>query len=276
MSDVEKLVPVKEIDFLDQDPPIRGQNYACISFLPNGEVIRNKEVFMFKKFTTSFSVELATFFENTTERFKDDPSVVAMLKGLKDRYDFYFDESALEHEYEHFKKENSEKLEKEYFEKNDFQTSISGLKVRGMYDTFKEAQRRAEQIQSFDKLFHVFVGQVGCWLPWSPYPDDVQDQLYTETQLNTLMKKYKEGQDLKRELYDMRKNDIMAKIEMHPPNEVSTVTVETVTTDTIKTDTEVIGAITTSENADLSPMTDIPPYLDDGDVWTRRKEEDSQ
>lgn len=211
-----ELVSVKEADYLDQDPALRGQNFVCLSFLPNGEVIRNKDVFMFNRFLTSFASELGEFFTNTKERFKDDNVVVDMLDSIKERYDYIFNENALQHEYDHYKRMNSETLEKDYFEKNNFQTSMSGLKVRGVYDTYKEATRRAEQIQQFDKQFHVFVGQVGCWLPWSPYPDDIEDQQYSETTLNTLMKKYKEGQDLKRELYELRKNDLVNKIKMHP------------------------------------------------------------
>lgn len=215
MGSTAELVTVKESDYLDQDPPLRGQNFVCVSFLPNGDVIRNKDVFMFNKFISSFANDLDEFFTNTSERFKDDVAMVDMLRSLKDRYDYIFNAASLEHEYDHFKKVNNDDLEKEYFEKNSFQTSMSGLKVRGTYDTFREAQHRAEQIQKFDKLFHVFVGQVGCWLPWSPYPEDVQDQEYSETQLNTLMKKYKEGQELKRELYELRKNDLISKVQMH-------------------------------------------------------------
>jgi hypothetical protein len=182
---------------------------------------------MFSKYISNFATDLDEFFTNTSERFKDDANVVDMLKGIKGRYDYIFCGSALEHEFDHYKKSNTEELEKEYYEKNNFQTSISGLKVRGVYDSLKEAQRRAEQIQKVDQLFHVFVGQVGCWLPWSPYPDDITNQQYAETQLNTLMKKYKEGQELKRELYDMRKGDIMNKIKIHNGNQASDVSVDT-------------------------------------------------
>jgi hypothetical protein len=40
------------------------------------------------------------------------------------------------------------------------------LKVRGVYDTLREAQVRAKVLQRRDPNFNVFLGQVGYWLPW--------------------------------------------------------------------------------------------------------------
>ena len=42
-----------------------------------------------------------------------------------------------------------------------------------------------------DNTFHVFVGQVGFWLPWDPEPSNISDEEYTESQLNDLVKNYK-------------------------------------------------------------------------------------
>lgn len=209
-------VSVKESDFLDQDPPLRGQNFFCISFISPEDVIRDKGVYFFHKFLSAFADEMKQFFELTIEKFKDDQVVSDSLKSLQERYDYIFDATALENEFDHFKRLNMDELEKEYHEKNDFKTTIRGVKVRGCFDSYKEATNRAEQIKKFDPAFNVFVGQVGCWCPWSPYPDNIENQEYAETQLNTLMKKYKEGQDLKNELYKLRKNDLMNKPTMNP------------------------------------------------------------
>lgn len=213
-------VSVKEADFLDQDPQLRGQNFFCVSFVSPEDVIKNKDVFCFNKFLSSFSTDVKELFDLSIEKYKDDQVISESLKSIKERYDYIFDTQSLTNEYEHFKKENMDGLEKEYHEKNDFQTTIRGVKVRGCFDTYKEATHRAEQIKKFDPAFNVFVGQVGCWCPWSPYPDNIENQEFAETQLNTLMKKYKEGQDVKNELYKLRKDDMVSKPTMHPYQKV--------------------------------------------------------
>lgn len=214
-----ELTPVKKEDFLDQDPPLRNQNFFCVSFISPEDVIQNKEVFFFHKFLNCFAKDLNEFFDLTTEKFSNDKVVTEMLGSLRERYDYLFNSSALGHEYSHYKEMNTKDLEQEYHEKNNFQTTMRGVKVRGCYDTYKEAKNRAEQIKKFDPAFNVFVGQVGCWCPWSPYPEDIENQEYAETQLNTLMKKYKEGQEIKNELYKLRKDELMDKVKMHNNDE---------------------------------------------------------
>ena len=57
------------------------------------------------------------------------------------------------------------------------------------------------------KVFDVFVGQVGYWLPWDPSSLEVQDQEYTNTELNTLMKKYKENKEQHDEVFEKQKEE---------------------------------------------------------------------
>ena len=76
---------------------------------------------------------------------------------------------------------------------------MRGVKVRGVYDTKREADVRAKVLQRQDKQHNVFVGQIGYWLPWDPslsYMDKVQGE-YLDNDLNTLMQKYNENQENK-------------------------------------------------------------------------------
>ena len=59
--------------------------------------------------------------------------------------------------------------------------------------------------QANDKNFHVFVGQVGYWLPWNPEADDIANQEYGESQLNELVKAHKQNQDDAQEHFEERK-----------------------------------------------------------------------
>jgi hypothetical protein len=120
-----------------------------------------------------------------------------------------FRENTLTEAYETFLFKNKKRLEEAYFEKNEFQTTVQGVKVRGVYDTYGEAVARAKQLQKLDPSFNIYVGQVGFWLPWDPEPHEVADQEYADEQLNQLMKKYKENETTRDELYAQHKLDRM-------------------------------------------------------------------
>jgi len=107
--------------------------------------------------------------------------------------------------YEEFMFNKGKELEDEFHAANDFRTTVRGLKVRGSYSTHKEASVRAKKLQKDDPLHHVFVGQVGYWLPWDPNPNEIEDQQYAEKELNELMQKHKEQQEVKKELFEEEK-----------------------------------------------------------------------
>ena len=104
-----------------------------------------------------------------------------------------------------------DELEKEFYEKNDFKTSVRGIKVRGVYETVKEANIRAKILQKRDPSFHVFVGQVGYWLPWDPESDKIENQEYQEQHLNELVKNYKQNLEERDEFYEQVKQDKLKK-----------------------------------------------------------------
>jgi hypothetical protein len=103
--------------------------------------------------------------------------------------------SKINDEYEEFMYKNGTKLEDDFYAKNDFRTTVRGLKIRGSYSSKEEADARAKKLQKMDPDHNIFVGQVGKWLPWDPSPSAIADQEYAEPQLNDLMKKYKENEE---------------------------------------------------------------------------------
>jgi hypothetical protein len=126
--------------------------------------------------------------------------------------------SKIKDDYETFMYKNKKKMEDDFFASNSFRTTIQGLKVRGVYDTYNEALNRAKTLQKLDPSFNVYVGQVGFWLPWDPEPHAVADQEYADEQLNTLMKKYRENEATRDELYAAEKVSRMgnAKVKGAP------------------------------------------------------------
>jgi hypothetical protein len=194
--------PVKEMDYLDEDKPIRGQNYALMSFISPEEILNNKEVFFIGKFLESLGTDLKKLLDGLRTKYPDD---VELLNQLEENNKYFMDQKELQAQYNFFKSINLDKMDKEFYSNNQYKTSIRGVKIRGVFDTTEEARVRAEVLKRSGDKFDIFLGQVGCWCPFSPNPEDLQDQEYAETELNTLMKKYKNNMDIRDLEFEERK-----------------------------------------------------------------------
>ena len=202
------LVATKEVDYLDEDKPLKGQNYVCLSFISPEQVLKNKDVYAMNKFLGQFSGQVAELFENLKTRFPESKEII---DGIAENHKFVFNGAELEEQYKFYRSMHDADIDREFSAENDFQTCVRGIKVRGVFDTLKEAQVRAEVLKRMGDKFDIFIGQVGCWCPWSPSPEALDDQEYADTALNTLMKKYKENMNLRDEQYEQRKQDKMQK-----------------------------------------------------------------
>ena len=167
----------KKIDYLEVDDGIPGQNYVCLSFISPESIIESKGSFKVSKFLQSYCKDQNLDLDDVMKKYND--------------YTYKY----------------QDELQKDFDERNKFQTNIRGLKVRGTYNTREEAEKRAKSLQSIDSEFHVFVGQVGYWLPWDPCADKVQDEHYINDQLNEMMEKYKENNINRDTFYEEEKRD---------------------------------------------------------------------
>lgn len=184
------MTDLKE-DFLSVDSPIPGQNYVCLSFVSPERMIRNRELYFVKHFLND-------------------------ILGNEEKVGFLLKQKFLTYEqvedlYESFKIRDKKVVEDKFNEENEFQTSMRTLKVRGVYDTEREAKFRAKQLQSRDKNFNVFVGPVGYWLPWDPNPSEMTNQEYANDKLNELMKKYQENKSHRDFVFDKETKDRIEK-----------------------------------------------------------------
>lgn len=199
------MISTKEKDFLDQDDPIRTQNFVCLSFLSPEDVLKRKEQFFFERYTAAYASKNKEFIEDLEKMF---PEKQEQIRIHKEKFNFLYDSSMIQESYKYFVQDMMDDLEREFYETNDFQTSMRGIKVRGVYDTLEEAKFRSEQLRKKDKKFSIYIAQVGCWCPWSPNPDSIADQEFAETELNTLMKNYQENIDNKTEFFELRKENL--------------------------------------------------------------------
>ena len=205
----EEQTKVEE-DFLEVDKPVPGQNYCCISFVSPDKVLEKKEKFMYhhylqwriQQYTKNFDEMMAEIVDHCEDNTVEISKVVQLKKKMKKMYqDDKVEFKDFKEKYEDFMFRENENLSKVFDDENNFKTSVRGVKVRGVYDTYREAEVRAKVLQRQDQSFDVFVGQVGYWLPWDPESNKVDNQEYMNDDLNKLVKGYKDNETKKDMFY---------------------------------------------------------------------------
>jgi Family of unknown function (DUF5832) len=185
---------------------------------------------LFKKTRASLALDV----NDALEKF-----VKSNMNDIKD--------TTIQEDYETYLFKNRKKLDDDFFAKNNFRTTVRGLKIRGCYDTFDEASHRAKSLQKLDPSFNVFVGQMGFWLPWDPAASDISKQEYAEDQLNTLMKSYRDNESKKDEFFESQKRERLQGAKVRDSSNT------------------VIGPTNTDDNSAVKGM------FDDGDLAIARK-----
>lgn len=184
---VKTMIPCSEVDYLDNDPPVRGQSYACVSFLSPEDVLVDKHVFLIHRYLDRLRSDVSALLDGVVENYPKASDGVGRLRDIHES--FLGSVEMMHDDFRSFCAKRSD-LHAEFDEGNGFRTSVRGIKIRGVYDTLAEAQGRSEVLKSVDRKHNIYISQVGCWCPWSPDPDQIENQEYAETNLNTLMREY--------------------------------------------------------------------------------------
>jgi hypothetical protein len=196
----------KYVDLLEEDKPIAGQKFVCVSFVSPENILKQKEMFLFEEFLKKWD------FQKSMEKFNQ------FLNFISFKYKFKFDDlmtdfrsfveeereelmkTTIEDDYKNFLDANEEELEKRFNIDHHFQTTTRGIKVRGSYPTKEEAELRCKMLREIDPNHNIFVGEVGLWLPWDPEPYKTGQVEYMEEELNQL-------------IHEKTKNEMNAKQE---------------------------------------------------------------
>lgn len=203
-----------EEDYLDVDKPLPGQNYYCVSFVSPEKVIEQKELFMYYHYERAFyqkiknmmDTELTNLIDKSDDGNIDVSDIIKLKKSVIEttkEEDVSFD--GFKSKFEDFRFRDEDKIGEVFDKQNNYHTSVRGVKVRGVFDTKREADIRASVLQRLDPLFDVFVGQVGYWCPWDPNPHKIGDIEYTDNNLNKLVKEYKSNEAKKDQFYQEQK-----------------------------------------------------------------------
>jgi len=204
------LEKAKYVDLLDEDKPISGQKYVCLSFISPEDHIKNKELFYFEKFLKNFE------FKKTFEKYTQFLNFLAYKYNLdfnkltKDMEEFVEEEkenlflTTLDDEYKTFMDAKEEALQKEYNELHQFQTNTRGIKVRGVFGSQEEAEMRCKMLREIDPNHDVYVGAVGMWMPFHPEAYKTGRVEYLEKDLNELMSHKKKNDEISKEQFKER------------------------------------------------------------------------
>ena len=188
----------KYVDLLEEDKPISGQKFVCMSFVSPDKVLKQKEIFLFEEFLKNWD------FNKSMEKFLQFLNFISFKYNISfedlntDFKDFIQEEksnlskSNLADDYKTYLDNNEDELQKKFDVQNNFQTSTRGLKIRGVYPTQEEAELRCKMLREIDSNHDIMVGPVGLWMPWDPEAYKTGRVEYMEEELNQLMhEKYK-------------------------------------------------------------------------------------
>lgn len=207
----------KYIDLLEEDKPIAGQKFACLSFVSPEHILKQKDHFFFEKFLHYWD------YQKSMEKFIQFLNFVSFKYNVSfDKLTADFQEFAKEEkdilqktniydEYKTFLDKHEDDLENEFNEKHNFQTSVRGLKVRGVFGSQKEAELRCQMLREVDPNHDVFVGPVGMWVPFHPDAYKTGRVEYMEETLNQLMAEKKKNEEQAKNEFDKRVKETKAK-----------------------------------------------------------------
>ena len=215
----------KYIDLCDEDPPIAGQKFACMSFISPEKILKKREVYMFEQFLKQWD------FKKSMDKFFDFIHFLSFKYNLNietivnDYTEFVKDESVkmkdntVEDDYKNFLDKNEDSLTEKFQKENQFQTSVRGIKIRGVYNSQEEAELRCKKVRDLDPNHDIFVGPVGIWIPWDPeayktgrieFMEEELNQLHKEKMLNEARAK----EDFEKRVKDTKKKAIEENIKL--------------------------------------------------------------
>jgi len=207
----------KYVDLCDEDPPIAGQKFCCMSFVSPEKILKKREVLLFNSFVKNWD------FSKSMERYQDFLHFISYKYNLKvedvvaDFNEFVKEEGdkikgvGVEDDYKNFVDKNEEKFNEMFNREHAFQTSVRGLKVRGVFATQDEAENKCKALRKQDPNHDIYVGPVGVWVPWDPDAYKTGKVEFLEEELNQLHNEKIKNETLAKEEFDKRVKDAKRK-----------------------------------------------------------------
>ena len=207
----------KYVDLCDEDQPIAGQKFICMSFVSPEKILKKREVFLFDQFIKQWE------FSKSMERYFEFVHFIAYKYNLnvstliEDFNDFVREESdkikksGIEDDYKKFMDKQEEKMNEKFNREHAFQTSVRGLKVRGVFPTQEEAENKCKKLREQDPNHDIYVGPMGIWIPWDPDAYKTGRVEYLEEELNALHKEKLKNEEMAKKEFEERVRETKKK-----------------------------------------------------------------
>jgi len=214
----------KYVDLCDEDQAIAGQKFACMSFVSPEKILQKREVYLFNQFIKNweFSKSMERYFEFIHFiSYKHNINVETLIGDFND---FVKEESdklkktGIEDDYKNFLDKQEDKLNEQFNREHAFQTSVRGLKIRGVFANQEEAEGKCKKLRESDPNHDIYVGPVGVWIPWDPDAYKTGRVEHMEDELNALHSEKMKNEELAKKEFEERvretkKKAIMENIE---------------------------------------------------------------
>jgi len=210
----------KYVDLCDEDAPIAGQKFACISFVSPEKILQKREVYLFNQFIKQweFSKSMERYFEFIHFiSYKYNLNVENLITDFNDFVKEETDKlkkSGIDDDYKNFMDKQEEKLNEQFNRDHAFQTSVRGLKIRGVFPSQEEAEMKSKKLREQDPNHDIFVGPVGVWMPWDPDAYKTGRVEFLEDELNALHKEKMKNEEMAKKEFEERVRDTKKKAIM--------------------------------------------------------------
>ena len=206
------------VDYLDEDPELPNQRYCIVSFISPEKVIERKQDFFFKHFMqwTDYDFKVKGL-EHLADYIAKKYSI-KIDDIMKDIHDFEkthreeIKKSDIPEQYQVFLLKHEKEVQEAFDKANSFQCNIRGVKVRRAFPSYEEAQLWCKVLQRKYPKDNLMIGRMGCWLPWEPSEHLMENVEYANSQLNEIMRKYKEN-EANRELFFAEEREMSIKAQ---------------------------------------------------------------
>jgi hypothetical protein len=207
----------KYVDLCDEDQPLAGQKFACVSFVSPENILKKREGFLFDEFIKQWE------FTQSMTKFGDFLNFVAYKYSVKfedimaDFNEFSkaeetkLREETFESHFRTFCDKNEDAMNLRFSREHAFQTSTRGLKIRGVFNTQEEAEIRCKKLREVDPNHDIFVGPVGMWIPWDPDAYKTGRVEFMEEELNQLHSEKLKNEEKAKQAFDQRVKDAKKK-----------------------------------------------------------------
>lgn len=202
----------KYVDLCDEDQPMSGQKFVCLSFVSPENILKKRETYLFEKFVQQWDMS------KSMDKFSEFINFISYkhnlnVQNLLSEYNEFIKEEdvklknnskMVEDDYKNFIDKNEERLNLQFSRDNNFQTNVRGVKVRGSFATQEEAERNCKKLRDSDPTHDIFLGEVGKWMAFDPNAYKTGKIEFLEPELNRLHEEKIKNELLAKQEFDTR------------------------------------------------------------------------